>query len=206
MAREYFKCFHSYKDKCKKLSDQELGRLFRALMEYSESGTAPDLTGRESIAFDFIADEIDRDKSAYADTCRKNKENGSKGGKRTVAVGSEREREEPKVSETDKVEGIRKKVLKERHSKECPKKIFTPPSVEEVREYCEQRNNNIDPEYFVAYYASQNWIKANGEPVQDWKQTIITWERKEREKVVQTPGRTNKLENLQRLYKELEGQ
>lgn len=113
MPREYFKCFHSYKDKCKKLSDQELGRLFRALMEYSESGTAPDLTGRESIAFDFITDEIDRDKSAYAETCRKNAENGAKGGKRSVAVGSERKREEPKPSETDKVEGIRNKELKE---------------------------------------------------------------------------------------------
>lgn len=179
MAREYFKCFHSYKDKCKKLSDQELGRLFRALMEYSESGTAPDLTGRESIAFDFIADEIDRDKSAYAETCRKNAENGAKGGKRSIAVGSERKREDPKQSETDKVEGIRKKDIKEIPTNVGTKKssAFRAPTVEEVRQYCEERNNGIDPEYFVNYYENRGWYLSKGIKMRDWKRAVITWEK-----------------------------
>lgn len=179
MAREYFKCFHSYKDKCKKLSDQELGRLFRALMEYSESGTAPDLTGRESIAFDFIADEIDRDKSAYAETCRKNAENGAKGGKRSVAVGSERKQEEPKPSESDKVEGIRNKELKEIPTNVGTKKssAFHAPTVEEVRSYCYQRNNGIDAEAFVNYYENRGWYLSKGIKMRDWKRAVITWEK-----------------------------
>lgn len=56
---EYFCCYHSYKIKLAKLSDQEVGRLFRALLEYSETGETQELTGRESIAFDFIAYDID---------------------------------------------------------------------------------------------------------------------------------------------------
>lgn len=207
MAREYFKCFHSYKEKCKKLTDQELGRLFRALMTFSETGTAPDLTGRESIAFDFIADEIARDETKYAETCRKNAENGAKGGKRTVAVGSEREREEAKSNEIDKVEGIRKKDIKEIPTKVGKKKkyarTFRPPTVDEVRAYCEQRHNNVDPEYFVAYYGSQNWIKANGEPVHDWKLTVITWEKGKAPKIGETPGRIDKTANLKKLFAEL---
>lgn len=60
MAIEYFCCYHSYARKLAKLSDQEVGRLFRALLKYSETGEAQELTGRESVAFDFIADDIDR--------------------------------------------------------------------------------------------------------------------------------------------------
>lgn len=79
MAMEYFCCYHSYKKKCEKLTDQELGRLFRALMVYSETGEAQELAGRESIAFDFIADDIDRAKKSYDEKCRKNRENGQRG-------------------------------------------------------------------------------------------------------------------------------
>ena len=78
MAVEYFCCFHSYRRKIAKLSDQEVGRLFRALLAYSESGEMQELTGRESVAFDFIADDIDRAKEAYNAKCTQNKLNRSK--------------------------------------------------------------------------------------------------------------------------------
>lgn len=75
MALEYFPCYHSYRKKLAKLSDQEVGRLFRALLEYSEFGETKELTGRESIAFDFIADDISRAKLAYEEKCEVNRRN-----------------------------------------------------------------------------------------------------------------------------------
>lgn len=57
-------------------------------------------------------------------------------------------------------------------------KIFTPPSIEEVQAYCQERGNKVDAEHFVDYYASQKWKKANGLPVTDWKACIRTWEKK----------------------------
>lgn len=75
MALEYFPCYHSYRKKIAKLSDQEVGRLFRALLEYSETGETQELTGRESIAFDFIADDIDRARETYNAKCEQNKRN-----------------------------------------------------------------------------------------------------------------------------------
>ncbi len=77
MALEYFPCYHSYKKKIAKLSDEEVGRLFRKLLEYSESGEAEELDGRESIAFDFIADDIDRAKANYEEKCSKNRANAN---------------------------------------------------------------------------------------------------------------------------------
>lgn len=81
MAFDYFHCYNSYLKKCEKLSDQELGRLFRALLKYNSGGERPELAGRESIAFDFIADDIDRAKESYDNQCRQNAENGRKGGR-----------------------------------------------------------------------------------------------------------------------------
>ena len=45
------------------------------MLEYSANGTTPELTGRESIAFDFIADDIDNAKSAYENLCAQNAKN-----------------------------------------------------------------------------------------------------------------------------------
>ena len=175
MGREFFKCFHDYRKKCEKLSDQEVGRLFRALMEYSEHGTAPELTGRESIAFDFIAEDIARDRAAYEQKCLTNAENGSKGGKRTQANATERKRTEAKTSETDKIKDIRNKTIRKTDSNESAKR-FQPPTVEEVRSYCTERGNNVDPQTFVDFYEAKGWMVGSNH-MKDWRACVRTWEK-----------------------------
>jgi hypothetical protein len=54
---------------------------------------------------------------------------------------------------------------------------FIPPSLDEVRAYCKERNNNVNPERFFSYYEAGNWKDGKGNPVKNWKQKIITWER-----------------------------
>jgi hypothetical protein len=51
-----------------------------------------------------------------------------------------------------------------------------PPAAEDVRAYCAERNNKIDPEYFMDYYASKGWM-VGGEPMQDWKAAVRAWEK-----------------------------
>lgn len=81
---EYFCCFHAYRKKLESLSDSEKGRLWDALMIYSETGERAKLNGREAIAFDFIATDIDAAKEKYAQKCRTNKQNRGKGTSMTV--------------------------------------------------------------------------------------------------------------------------
>lgn len=61
--------------------------------------------------------------------------------------------------------------------KEKNPKIFQPPSVEEVRRYCEERNNGIDAEAFVAFYESKGWMIGKNK-MKNWKSAIVTWEKK----------------------------
>ena len=54
---------------------------------------------------------------------------------------------------------------------------FKPPTVEEVKEYCIERQNNIDAEYFVDFQEARGWVLSNGKKMKNWKATIRTWER-----------------------------
>lgn len=56
-------------------------------------------------------------------------------------------------------------------------KGFTPPTIEEVRAYCQSRQNGIDPEAFIAHYNSNGWMIGKTK-MRDWKSAVITWEKK----------------------------
>ena len=53
---------------------------------------------------------------------------------------------------------------------------FIPPTVEEVKAYCEQRNNNVDAQKFWDYYDAAKWYDSKGVKMKSWKQKVITWE------------------------------
>lgn len=55
---------------------------------------------------------------------------------------------------------------------------FVPPSIEEVKAYCDERRNGIDAEQFVAFYTSKGW-KVGNTKMKDWKACVITWEKKQ---------------------------
>ena len=58
------------------------------------------------------------------------------------------------------------------------RKRFTPPSLEEVKAYCQERNNGVDPQAFVDFYTSKGW-KIGKDTMKDWQAAVRTWERRE---------------------------
>lgn len=57
---------------------------------------------------------------------------------------------------------------------------FTPPSTDEVEEWVKEKGYTFDPLDFHAYYSSQNWRKANGQKVSDWKACCRTFQRNQK--------------------------
>lgn len=51
------------------------------------------------------------------------------------------------------------------------------PRIEEIKKYCDERNNNIDIEYFFDSNEAKGWVDKNGNPYKDWKAVIRTWEK-----------------------------
>lgn len=60
-------------------------------------------------------------------------------------------------------------------------KRFYPPTLDEVKQYCEERKNNIDPMAFIDFYSSKGWMIGKNR-MKDWKAAVRTWERKRKEK------------------------
>lgn len=65
-----------------------------------------------------------------------------------------------------------------KQTKRSKRKTFVPPTVEEVRAYCQERNNHIDPEAFTDFYESKGWMIGK-DKMKDWKAAVRTWEKRE---------------------------
>lgn len=74
-----------------------------------------------------------------------------------------------------------KKVKKEKKDKEGKNKEssrFTPPSLDQVREYCLERNNSVDAEQFIDFYSSKGWMVGKNK-MKDWQAAVRNWERRQ---------------------------
>jgi len=57
-------------------------------------------------------------------------------------------------------------------------KYFNRPTLEELKNYCLERKNNVDAEAFLDFYDSKDW-KIGKNKMKDWKAAVRTWERRE---------------------------
>lgn len=112
--------------------------------------------------------------SASAQRVRKHRENKALQCNTDVTSGALPCNEEIELDIRDKSIDIDK----EKESKKKAASRFTPPTVEEVKAYCIERNNSIDAEQFVDYYQTRDWKLKTGK-MKDWKAAVRTWERNE---------------------------
>ena len=76
-----FLMYLDYEEHFKLMTDEQLGQLLRAIMEYEKTRQVPQLDGMVKMAFSFIKAQRDRDREKYEEKCAKNKENGKRGGR-----------------------------------------------------------------------------------------------------------------------------
>ena len=55
---------------------------------------------------------------------------------------------------------------------------FKKPTVNDIKEYCLERNNGIDSETFFDFYESKNWLIGKNK-MKNWKACIRTWEKRQ---------------------------
>lgn len=68
--------------------------------------------------------------------------------------------------------------IKERkgNEKKINKTIFIKPTLEEIKNYCLERKNNVDPDKFFNFYESNGWMVGKNK-MKNWKAAIVTWEK-----------------------------
>ena len=154
-----------------RLSKENAGILLQAMLRYGKYETIPDFGDSEglNIAWSFVKQAIDRDNERYAGRILRHthgayKREMQRQGKeplpfeewyQQIYLPSMEPGEEPPLPpplpEVEPSGGGKRRGGGK----------FTPPTVEEVRAYCVERRNGVDPEVFIDFYASKGWRVGN---------------------------------------------
>ena len=173
MSKMTYVCLYlDYRNQLAPLSDGARGKLVMAMLNYAATGQVPELTGPAKYVWPAFQGQIDRDFSRYQEMCRTNRRNGSKGGRPPKnrepfpkTEGLLEKPEKPKEKEKD-----RKKEMENGREKNtdvsCSPLPFSPPSLEEVTDYCMQQGLAMDAAKFVDHYTSNGW-RVGTNPMQD---------------------------------------
>lgn len=63
----------------------------------------------------------------------------------------------------------------EKKKKKTLGKKFIKPTIEEIRAYCQERKNHVNPNRFYDFYESKDWYVGKNK-MKNWKAAIRTWE------------------------------
>ena len=152
--------YRSFYDALKNIPSDERLKVYDSIMEYGMYDRDPDLDGVALAIFLLAKPQIDANNKRYENGCKaKNK--------RTVSG-----------TEANVKQDLSEAGAKEKEKVKDNNKIFKPPTVDDVRAYCTERGNNVDPQSFVDFYESKGWMIGKNK-MKDWKAAVRTWERSE---------------------------
>ena len=184
MKRRFY-MYSAWERPMSKLTDEQLGKFLRIYYQMQLTGDT-DVDSEDPMVdmmLEVVREQVTFDVQAYDRKCAVNKENGAKSHQtnpeepkqtQTVPNGVDSDSDTEIDSEIEPEIGIDSERLRSGESK----KRFRPPTVEEVEAYCFERNNKVDAERFVDFYASNGW-KVGKNPMKDWKAAVRTWEKRE---------------------------
>ena len=188
--RKQFTFYSSYYDAVLHLNKRDQRDVLMAICGYAIDGTEPKLTGAAASAFILIRPTLDSSRKKADNRIGKgSKQNQTENKPETNAEqsGKEKEKEKEKEREKEYEKESYKEINKESSAsgeaapvRNSGKPKFVPPTVEEVRAYCLERNNGIDAQSFVDFYGSKNWMVGKNK-MSDWKASVRTWERRKQE-------------------------
>ena len=166
------------------LSDEELGRLVRYGLHYVKGDADyAMLKGNEYFLAPTIERYVSEDNERYALTCKNNKRNIQKRWEKSKdTTVYDRIQTYTNDTNTKTKSNTNTNIKRERN--------FVPPTLDEVKAYCNEKGYRINPERFVAFYASKGW-KVGNQPMKDWKAAVVSWEQRRKEEAVPTNQDSN---------------
>lgn len=163
-------------EEMEELSDAEYGRLVRWGQHYHLTGEKSKLSGNERFYTKRMQMQIDRFVENYEASVEQRKQAAR-------ASANARQHSSTKGSGSTQTKTYTKTYTEVSSNEETKEKgaraRFSPPSVDDVRDYCLERNNGIDAEQFVDFYASKGW-KVGKDSMKDWKAAVRTWEKRQK--------------------------
>lgn len=172
--QDWFKARNNWGAGIETLSNEEAGQFAKALWAYTMRGEEQEITGSAKALYAIAIATLKQDEQATAEISQKRAAAGSIGGKQTQANASKEKQNEAKQANAcnkNKNKNIETDIEKRNNR-------FIPPTVKEVEDYCNERQNGIDAQSFIDYYEANGWKQGAGrKPIVDWRACVRTWER-----------------------------
>lgn len=189
--REWFKARNVWGGAFSALTDEEAGRLAKAIWAYTMTGEIKELDGAEKGIFAMILMTLGQDEEHDAEVSKKRSQATAGIRKQKISDDDNCDQQwsddvncNQMISNDIKSNQLisnddnkNKNKSKNKNKEQDKENKFTPPTTDEVADYCKTRGNGIDAEYFIAYYANRDWKLSNGRKMKDWKLAIVTWEK-----------------------------
>jgi hypothetical protein len=177
-----------------KLTDEQAGKLFKAIKFYQKHNKIPKLDLTLDLVFTPFLSQFIRDDENYKNTCEARKLAGSKGGKQKVANASKSKQKVANVA--DSKSKSKSKSKNEIKNESEIKNEFTPPTLQQVKDYYIEKGYQDSPNTFFDYYDASNWKDKDGEQVKNWKQKAISWHGRSKDKSDLLPKNIIKLNKV----------
>ena len=78
-----------------------------------------------------------------------------------------------KTPDKKKADSVQKSGAKPKNAK------FSPPTLEEVQAYCQEKQYTFDAVMFWNHYEANGWVQGKGKPIKSWQACCNTWQRRE---------------------------
>ena len=145
------------------LSDDEAGKVFKCIFKYQSN----ELVECQNPVWVFIKSKIDEYNHKGEQISEIRREIGRSGGLAKASKCKQVLANDGKSSNKIKENKTKQNKIKENNIK---------PSLQDVIDYCNERNNGIDANKWYDYYTANGW-KIGRNPMKDWKACVRTWER-----------------------------
>lgn len=182
MRKAYFQYYETFETIIEKIKDfEERDWMRKVIINYGLHGIEPDTFYSEAleIAWTVCKDLIDQQ------THRREVNAANRAGKKskqeaTTEKNSDTEPQQEAENTAEDFDYLPQQEIvmaPETETLKEEKKKFSKPTLEEVKKFCQERNNDLDVEYFYAYQEEHDWKpKGSKTPTKDWKFLIRTWE------------------------------
>ena len=206
--KESYMLYRGWNPLFENLPKEQLGELFYAICCYQSGKEYTIENPLIKGVFEMVLMQFKKDEEKYISNCEAKAKNGKKGaesrwqddnnntsenGKNGKCHSEDGKNGKCYFSQNEEKTEMAKMAIEEEEEEEdkeeveevptVPKKRearkrFSPPSAAEVREYCRERENAVDAESFVDFYAAKGW-KVGNAPMKDWKAAVRTWEKRD---------------------------
>lgn len=177
-----FLFYRSYREAINGMTAKDQLATLLAICDYALYGVEPNLTGTMPKAiFTVVKPNIDANNAK--------RKAGKKGGRPSKKTNGFQTSETNGFSKCESNEGHRDEKQRDEKQREGvgadkppTHPHFVPPTVEQVAEYVKQRGSKVDPQGFIDFYASKNWMVGKNK-MADWRaacRNAEKWERWQR--------------------------